>query len=134
MANSFYTIVYKDKTMFIKMKDVYPECEFYIRSNPKLHPFICLKEDNSCHVGMNCMMILAKRVNYIFEQFSDVHLLFLYFSYPDKPGSQRAAAFWRPEFDRDPKYLTFNRSAWENIKSKGMIFKWSLPDSLFLGK
>jgi hypothetical protein len=34
-------------TLFMKLKDVYPECEFLIADTPRLHPLICLKDD--CH-------------------------------------------------------------------------------------
>ena len=131
--NSFNLIVFREKTMFIKMKDIYPECFLYINKSPQLYPFICLK-NNDCHVGMNCMLTLANRVKYIFDQFKGVGLLFLYFSYPDRPGSQRAGVFWRDFDKKEPKYMTFNRAAWERIKLQGDIYKWSLPNDLFMSK
>jgi hypothetical protein len=74
---------------------------------------------------------LAKRVKYIFDQFPTADLLLLYFSYRDRPGSQRAGIFWR-DF-REPRYITMNRAAWERMKAMGTVYEWQLPNSLFLG-
>lgn len=129
-SKQFYLISYK-KCLFMKVQDVFPECLFYIKQTPKLTPLICLKEDNVCHVGHNCMETLVKRIKYVFDQ-QPCKLLFLYFAYPDKPGSQRAVAFFNNL--EDLRYLTFNKSAWEKIKKEGTVLQWQLPDELMLGR
>ena len=118
--------------VFMKMKDVYPECEFLIRDAPQLFPFRCLKDD-FCPRNANCMGKLQKRVQYVFDHFDDADLLLLYFRYDDMPGSHRAGVFSRDlEDQRFPRYVVFNRSMWERMKQIGIVYQWKLPDSLFL--
>lgn len=116
-------------TLFAKLKDVFPECEFLIGDVQKLHPLICLRD--TCHRNANCMERLVRRVKYMFDTFKDAKLLLLYFSYRDRPGSQRAGIFWRDL--REPRYITMNRTGWEKLKQIGVVYEWALPDHLFLG-
>lgn len=117
------------KTVFMKMKDVYPECEFLISDQPQLFPLRCLVDH--CPRNANCMEKIAHRVKYIFDTFKDAKLLLLYYSYRDRPGTIRAGVFWR-SMD-EPRVITLNRSGWEKMKSMGKVYEWSLPESLFLG-
>lgn len=118
--------VYK-KTLFIKVDWVYPECKFLIGKEPKLYPFLCLKDH--CPRNMNCMDKLAHRVKYIFDSFPEAKLLILYFTHHDST-SRRAGVFWRDM--REPRFITMNRSYWEKLKKIGIVYEWELPDSLFL--
>ena len=119
--------------IFMKMKDLYPECEFLIKGGDQLFPFRCLR-DGYCPRNSNCMDKLAHRVKYVFDTFADAQLLLLYFRYPDMPGSHRAGVFHRDLQDtRFPRYMVFNRSMWERMKKVGEVFSWNLPDELFLG-
>lgn len=115
--------------LFLKLKDLFPECMFQIEDAPQLFPFICLRQE-SCPRNHNCMGKLVKRLEAVLEVWKDVDLVFLYFSWPDMPGSQRAGVFWRDM--REPRYITFNRSSWEKMKAVGTIFRWHLDDSVFL--
>lgn len=119
-------------SVFMKLKDLYPECEFLIKGADQLYPLFCLR-NNVCPRNANCMEKLAKRVKYVFDTFPDSEILYLYFRYPDRPHSQRAGVFCRdlsnPEF---PKYVTFNRSQWVKMKEIGTVYKWDLPRLLFL--
>lgn len=124
-----YVLEVNKKTLFIKMKEVFPECEFLIRGEPQLYPFICLRTEQ-CHRGLSCMPRLEPRIRYIFDQFSFAELLVLYFRYQDKPKSQRAGLFWKD--GREPRCITMNPYAWEKFKTIGTTYEWSLPDSLFL--
>ncbi len=118
--------------VFLKLNDVYPECEFLIQGADQLFPFRCLKDD-FCPRNANCFAKLAKKTAYIFDHFTKADLVLLYFSYPDMPGSQRAGVFHRnlenPAF---PRYIVFNRSAWENIKVRGVVYQWHMPDEFTL--
>ena len=119
--------------IFMKLQDLFPECSFLIKDADQLFPFRCLK-DGFCPRNANCMEKLAKRVRYVFDTFADSELLLLYFRYPDMPGSHRAGVFHRDMNDsRFPRYMVFNRSMWERMKEIGVIFSWTLADSLFLG-
>ena len=115
--------------LFMKLKDLYPECEFLIQDLPECYPLHCLERD-SCPRNQNCMDKLVKRIQYVFETFPDVQNVVLYFRYQDRPGSHRAGVFWRDL--REPRLITFNRTAWEKCKQIGTVYQWVLPDSLFL--
>lgn len=116
-------------TIFAKLNDVFPECSFLIQGEPNLYPLFCLRNDY-CPRNRNCMEILAKRVKFMFDTFTDAALLFLYFTYQDKPGSHRSGIFYRDM--REPRYITFNRTVWEKVKKLGTVYELTLPDSLFL--
>jgi hypothetical protein len=123
-----YILEVQKKTLFIKLKDLFPECEFQIKDVEQLYPLFCLS--GPCHRNANCMGKLAVRVNYVFEKWPEADLLMLYFSYRDRPGSQRAGIFWRDM--REPRYITMNRTGWEKFKTMGVIYEWHLPNELFL--
>lgn len=116
-------------TLFAKLQDIYPECNFLIKDSTQLHPLICLT--SSCHRNANCMTKLVQRIKFLFDNFQNCELILLYFSYRDKPGSQRAGVFWK-DF-REPRYITMNRSAWEKIKKEAILYQITLPTDLFLG-
>lgn len=124
-----YILEVQGKTLFIKLKDLYPECEFLIEDQPQLYPLRCLVDH--CPRNANCMEKLAKRVKYIFDAFKDAQLLLLYFRYRDKPDSHRAGVFWR-DMDIPPRFITFNRTAWDKCKELGTVYEWQLPSELFL--
>lgn len=117
--------------VFMKLRDVYPECEFLIEGAPQLFPLRCIRDDG-CPRNANCMGVLAHRIKYIFDTFDDADLLLLYFSYPDMPGSQRAGIFRRDM--SEPRYLTLNRTVWSRMKQIGAVYQWQIPQSLFLTK
>ena len=124
-----YVLDVQKHTIFIKMQEVFPECTLQIEGAPNLHPFFCLV--SNCFRNANCMGKLATRIKYIFDQWPKAQLLILYFSYQDRPGSQRAGLFWRDM--REPRYITMNRTAWVKLKKMGIVYEWGLPAELFLG-
>lgn len=115
-------------TLFAKLQDVYPECLYLIRGEPKLFPLLCLR--SNCPRNMNCMERLAKRVHFIFEKFEKAELLLLYFRYSDMPEKQRAGVFWRDM--SEPRLITMNPHGWEKMKEIGVVYEWTLPEDLFL--
>lgn len=123
-----YLLEVNKKTIFARLKDVFPECEVLISDSPQLYPLRCLKD--SCHKNANCMERLVHRVKYVFDNFSDSKLLILYFAYPDRPGSIRYGVFWQ-DF-REPYFGVMNRDSWELMKKHGIVYSWELPQSLFL--
>jgi len=124
-----YILKVNDKTLFAKLSEVYPECPFFIRDEPKLHPLICL--NSHCHRAQNCMEKLAKRVKALFDAFPSAQLLVLYFKYKDAPSRLRAGIFWKDM--REPYFRVLNPSAWETFKRIGTIYEWELPLELSLG-
>lgn len=118
----------KRSTLFVKLRDLYPECFHLIGDEPKLFPMRCYVDH--CPRNARCQDKLVQRTKFMFDAFPRADLLQLYFSYRDRPGSQRAALFWRDM--REPRYITFNRTSWEKMKEVGVVFEYHLPDSLFL--
>lgn len=116
-------------TLFMKLKDVYPECEFLISDLPQVFPLFCLRREG-CTRNQNCMDKLVARTRYVFDTFPDAQTVLLYFRYRDRPDSHRAGVFWRDM--REPRLITFNRAAWEKCKQVGTVYQWRLPDELFL--
>ena len=123
-----YILEVNKQTLFAKLLEVYPECEFLIRDEEKLYPLICLQ--SSCPRAQNCMEKLAKRVNAMFEAFPQAKLLVLYFKYRDAPNRLRAGIFWKDM--REPYYRVLNPGAWETFKRVGTVFEWDLPLELQL--
>lgn len=115
--------------IFMKLNDLFPECQFLIEGADQLYPLFCLEND-MCPRNANCMAKLVKRVQYVFDTFEEADLLMLYFRYPDMPNSHRAGIFWRDM--REPRYTVFNRSMWARMKEIGAVYEWTLPDNLFL--
>lgn len=124
-----YFLEINKKTLLVKMKEFFPECEFLISDQEQLFPFRCLQDH--CPRNSNCMEKLAKRVKHIFDQFENAELLVLYFKYRDHPTRLRAGVFWRDL--REPRFITMNPYAWEKFKEIGTVYSYTLPDELFLG-
>ena len=127
-SNTGLALIVSKKTAFIKFDTIYPECQFYIEDEPKLHPLICLV--GPCHRGNRCMEKLVKRTKFVFDVFPEVELLILYFKYRDNPNSIRCGEFWKDY--REPKYSTMNPGAWDKFKELGEIFEFDIPDRFFL--
>lgn len=123
-----YGLVVCEKTLFFKLDELYPECNFLIEDEPKLHPLICLV--GTCHRNSNCMEKLVNRLKWLFDQFPKVELILLYFKYRDRLQSIRAGVF-NKEFD-EPRLIVMNQGGWSKMKELGIVYELHLPDSLFL--
>lgn len=123
-----YILEVNNKTIFARLKDVYPECEVLINGSPQLYPLRCLADH--CPKNANCMEKLVHRVKFLFDTFPNAQLLVLYFAFPDRPGSIRCGIFWS-DFS-EPYFRTINRASWELFKKKGTVYEWEMPQSLFL--
>ena len=115
-------------TLFLKLRDLFPECAFQIEDAPQLFPLRCLVDH--CPRNMRCMDRLVARLKFVFDTWPETELVMLYFSWQDRPGSQRAGLFWRDM--REPRCITFNRTSWEMLKRQGTVYAWHLPSELFL--
>lgn len=127
---AFFT--FHEKTVFVPLKYVYPECMVLIEPYTQVSPLICLKSDQ-CPANVNCMETLAKRVNYFFTHVTPkAELLIAYFRYRDRPNSIRAGVFDRA-LD-NPRVMTLNQSAFRKFQKEGLSFTWQPPDEfLFMG-
>lgn len=125
-----YFVVFSSKTAFFKLEDIFPECFFYREDSPQIEPLICLREENSCTVGKNCMDVLAKRLYVLFEEVClNSDLIILYFKKRNVPGL--GAGVFDSEFE-NPKVITMNPHGWNMIKSRGNIYQFDPSQDFFL--
>ena len=123
-----YFVVFSTKTAFFKLEDIFPECFLYREPTSQIEPLMCLTEDNACHVGQNCMDILAKRLMVLFKEvLQSTDLILLYFKKRGVYG-MGTGIFWR-DF-KTPRVITVNPYAWRKIKATGQIFQF-MPESEF---
>ena len=123
-----YYVVFHNKTAFIPLKYIYPECYVLRQHHPQVDPLQCL--ETSCPADKNCMGILVKRVNYIFENVLDekVEMIVSYF----KLHNDRIRA---GIFDRaleDPRVMTCNKSALQKFQKEGKTFMWVPRDEYYM--
>jgi hypothetical protein len=124
--------VFQDKTMFIPLRQVYPECWYHIKDHPQMYPLKCFTTD-SCPVGSNCGEVLVKRIHYLFEEIvPKVEIIIAYYKYYDKPTSIRGAIF-NKNLD-PPKLSILNPYAFRKFLKESIVFQWYPSDAyLFMG-
>jgi hypothetical protein len=130
LPSILYFVVFSSKTAFFRLKDIYPECILYSEQSPQIEPLVCLQEENSCHVGNNCMEVLAKRLHVLFEEVcltSD--MIMLYFK-KRNVGGLGAGVFDR-EF-QNPQIITMNPHGWNLVKNRGNIYQFDPSQDFFL--
>lgn len=127
MRDPIYYTIFHNKTAFIPLKYVYPECFFLIKES-SIEPLQCLYD--SCSRNKNCMSILVKRVNYIFENVLDekTEMIVSYFKLHN--GRIRAGIFHKDL--RDPSVMTCNKSALQKFQKEGKTFMWVPRDEYYL--
>jgi hypothetical protein len=132
-----YFLVFSKKTVFFKLQDLFPECYFHREGAPRVEPLICLKEENVCHVGRNCMETLARRLHMLFgEVFKPeddkptVDLIVLYFRKRSDDDSIGAGVFWR-DFT-NLRIITVNKAGWNYVKLRGNIYQFNPSETFFL--
>lgn len=121
----------------MKLQDLFPECYFYRESSPQVEPLMCLREDNSCHVGRNCMETLAQRLRVMFEEVLEpvdgapsVDLIVLYYRKRANIDSLGAGVFWR-DFN-NLRIITVNQAGWDYVKLRGSVYQFNPSESFFL--
>jgi hypothetical protein len=116
------------KTVFMPLRYLYAECMVLIEES-RLYPLICLRE--SCHRDRNCMGVLARRVQFFFEEVSPhCEMIVAYYKWKDKPNSIRAGLF-TPDLG-EPRQITCNKAAFKRFQRKGDTYKWDPPASFYL--
>lgn len=124
--------VFQEKTVFIPLRFVYPECFVHLKDYPKIYPMQCFMED-ACPPGANCGEVLVKRVHYFFENVvPDAEVLIAYFKYHDRPNSIRGAVFRRNL--EPPTVSILNPYAFRKFQREGTAYQW-VPHNeyLFMG-
>ena len=123
---------FQEKSVFVPLKFIYPECFFHIKDHPQLYPMKCFMED-ACPPTANCGEVLVRRVHYFFENVvPDAEILVAYFKYRDRPKSLRGAVFNR---NLDPPTLSIlNPFAFRKFQKEGTTYQWYPTDEyLFMG-
>lgn len=117
--------VFKEKTMFIPLRYVYPECLLLIEDHPQMFPLKCFQEDG-CPVVANCGEIIVHKINYLFQEVvPKVEMIVAYYKYRDRPNSIRGAVFNR---NLDPPNIRLlNPYAFRKFIREGTAFNWYPP-------
>jgi hypothetical protein len=123
---------FHEKTAFIPLRFVYPECMVLIKEHPQMFPLKCFMEDG-CPANANCGEIIVRRVHYLFQEVipqSDV--IICYYKYPDRPKSIRGAVFNRDL--QPPEVSVLNPYAFRKFMKGGITYQWFPSDEfLFMG-
>ncbi len=115
--------VVNDKTLFIPLRYIYPECEKLIAPHPKMYPVKCLTEDG-CPANMSCMDYLAPRVNYVFDKVHpSAEMMIAYFRYPDRPQSIRGAIFYKDL--QEPTVMILNPFGFRKLQKDATVYAWT---------
>jgi hypothetical protein len=130
MSKPILFVVFCEKTAFFKLEDVFGECYLYREKSPQIEPVVCLREENSCYAGKSCMATLAQRVFVLFEEVLPAAYLMLLYYRKRNLGGIGAACFWRDM--REPNVITVNPYAWNMVKTRGNVFRFSPGPSFFL--
>jgi hypothetical protein len=116
-------------TVFMPMRDLYPECLAIIENEPELYPLKCMA--SSCPRNSNCAERLAHRVNFFFEEVAtNEKILLTYFKHLDRPNSVRAGVFHRDM--REPRVILCNYFAFKKFSKEGTVYSWDPPESFYL--
>ena len=123
-----YFFIFQQHSVFIPLKYVYPECFVLIEPHPQISPLQCF--NTSCSANRNCAEILAKRVNYLFNNVMPTgKMMYLYFKYKDRPNSIRAGIFTKELSEPTTKIL--NPYAFKKFQREGISYEW-MPTDDFL--
>lgn len=116
---------YKNKTIFLPFKFLYPECSILIKGEQKLYNLLCLKAN--CPRNKNCPEVLAKRVHYFFSEVEPLgELIISYFTHPNCGTSIKAGIFTK-QLD-EPRLITVNKSGFDKYRKESIIKQWSVTD------
>jgi hypothetical protein len=128
-----YYFVFQEKSAFIPLRYIYPECSILIESHPKVEPLQCFC--TSCPANQSCAEIIVKKVHYLFTHlFPKVEMLFIYFRFKD--GGFYSQGEWIPSLgalvcDKDlnePKWMKINRWGFNKCKTEGITMMWMPTD------
>ena len=121
----YFTV--QDKSAFIPLRYVYPECYKLIEPHPQMHPMKCLQSEG-CPANVGCMEILVQRVKYLFtEVMPSVEMLVAYFKYDDRPKSIRGVVFHSDL--RAPRLLLLNPFGMKRLQLEGTVCVWTATEA-----
>jgi len=121
---SYFT--FQEKTTFVPLRYVYPECMVLIEDHPQMFPLKCFVEDG-CPANANCGDIIARRIHYLFEEVMTASdMIICYYRYRDRPKSIRGAIFNR---NLDPPTIhILNPYAFRKFQREGITYQWFPSD------
>lgn len=130
MTDPIFYFTFQEKTTFIPLKFVYPECMVLIEDHPQMYPLRCMVEDG-CPVVANCAEIIARKVHYLFEEVAkSSEVIIAYYKYRDRPNSIRGAVFNR---DMSPPTVSvLNPYAFRKFKREGITYQWFPPSEYLM--
>lgn len=131
MRKPIHYFVAQGHSMFIPLRDLYPECLVLIEPHAQAFPLQCLQRP--CNAMKGCPEILAKRVHYLFTNVCpEAQQIFAYIKYRDRPNSIRAGLFDRNL--ADPRVIILNPYGFRKYRNEGLTYEWvPTDDYLFMG-
>ena len=126
-------VVFKNKTVFMPLRYIFPECSFLIKDHPQMYPLRCFVEDG-CPAAVRCNVeIIANKVNFLFQEvIPSAEIIVAYYKYRDRPRSVRGAIFNR-NLD-SPKIRLLNPYAFTKFVREGTTYNWYPSDEYsFMG-
>jgi len=127
-GGSILFLIFCEHTVFFKLDSIFPECYLHRDQMPRTDPLMCLY--SNCPGNKNCMETLAKRIFVLFhEVITQADLIVLYYR-KQTSDSLGAGLFWKDM--REPRYITMNPSAWDLIKTRGLVFQFTPGPYFFL--
>jgi hypothetical protein len=125
-------LTFHERTAFIPLRFVYPECMVLIEDQPQMFPLKCFQTDG-CPVNANCGEIIVRRIHYLFEQVvPQSEVIICYFKYHDRPKSLRGAVFNKDL--QPPEVSILNPFAFRKFLKGGIAYQWFPTDEfLYMG-
>lgn len=119
---------FQDKTSFIPLRQLYPECFILLKDSPDAMPMQCMR--GPCSKNAQCMEILAKRVYYFFNEIDPTsEMLIVYYKY----NTSLKGVIFDKEMN-EPVLKTLNPSGFNKFKNEGDIKQWPMrPEFLNIG-
>jgi hypothetical protein len=135
---SIYLLQFQVQTLAAPVRELFPECQLFIKDSPQLNIFSCFLID--CHVGRGCMDKLVRRVAAVFDYFPGALRLILYFRHRDARPGQRpsigAALFKRDMSEPALIGKRFgHKVCWSGLRvmeRKSIVVAWHPSRELFL--
>lgn len=131
MTEPIYYFVFGQKSLFIPLKYLYPECGILLEASPQVEPLQCF--NTSCPANKNCAEVLVHRTNELFDRHPSTTMLLAY--YKNTQGKLRAGVFYK-NGDEDPRLISCNPYGFKRLQTlrddetgqkKSKMYEWRPP-------
>ncbi len=122
-----FVFIHTEKTLLIKLTDLYPECPVLLTKYPNLNPLNCLTQQ-ICPANSRCIEKLVPRLRFLFDNFKEVEMILAYFR-SNVDSKLYAGVFWND--DRElPNVIRIHPKGWEKLKVNLEMYEVNMPTEL----